>query len=85
VLLVEIQLHPEAGVVKLCIQRLGLAPHLALVLAAPDRDDDRLGGRELRRELESPIVSVHQDEPADDARRETPRSLVGVHPLLVLV
>src|SRR3712207_7626953 len=45
VLLVEVNLHPEAGVFELRVEGFGLASYLALVLAAPDRDYDRLGGQ----------------------------------------
>jgi hypothetical protein len=49
VLLVEVHLHAKASGLQLDVQLLGLAAHLALVLATPDRDYHRFGRRELRR------------------------------------
>src|SRR5215212_6011214 len=68
VLLVEVHLHPESGVLELRVKGLGLAANLALALAAPDRDYDRLSGRYLRWELKAPVVAVDENEPPDHAR-----------------
>src|SRR5215212_7308805 len=85
VFLVEVHLHSEAGVFELRVKGLGLAANLALALAAPDRDYDRLRGRYLRWELQAPVVAVDENEPPDHARGKTPRCLVSVDPVLLLV
>src|SRR5687767_14850275 len=67
------------------MQSLGLAAHISLVLAAPDRDDYGLGRRDPRRQPEAPVVTMHQDQTAYRPRRKPPRSLVRIDPVLILV
>src|SRR5215210_5898480 len=84
-LFVEVYLHPDVLFLQFRVQGLGLAAHLSLVLAPPDRDDDGLGRCDPGRQSEAPVVAMDQDQTPYGARGEPPRGLVGIDPVLVLV
>ncbi len=54
-----------------------------LVVAARDRDDDDLDRRDFRRKDQAHVVAVRHDHGADGARRQPPRRLKRMLPLVV--
>ena len=79
----EVALRAQAGGLQTRDKLLGLLGHAGLVRRDGQHDD--LDRRDVRRQHETAVVTVGHDQTADDARGHTPRGLVRIGLLVVLV
>ena len=79
----EVTLRAQAGGLQARDELLGLLGHTGLVRRDGQHDD--LDRRDVRRQHETAVVTVGHDQTADDARGHTPRGLVRIGLLVVLV
>ena len=79
----EIALRAQAGGLQARDELLGLLGHAGLVRC--DGQHDHLDRRDVRRQDEAAVIAVGHDQAADDPRGHTPRGLVRIGLLVVLV